>query len=101
MCVAAGEQNPYPEAFKIIHTEGNPLQHLDLVVEPFIDAVRAVIFPAVLDIAAPVLYRANVEPQFQYFRSRVRRFRGSERLESRKFGEDTDGLRSIKKVPIK
>ena len=44
------------ERIKVVETKGNALEYLDLVVQPFAESVGFSVFPAVLDVTAPVPY---------------------------------------------
>ena len=52
---AASKQNTLAEGFKAMQTEGDALEHLDLVVEPLAGAVGTAVFPSVVKISAPML----------------------------------------------
>ena len=51
--------------------ESNPLEHLDLVVQAFAETVGFPVFPAVLDVAAPVAYGAGSGTNFFHLRCGV------------------------------
>ena len=52
--VPAGVQYTLPKGVKTMHSKGDPLEDLDLVIEAFTGAVGAVILPRVLDITSPM-----------------------------------------------
>ncbi len=67
MNIAADQQDTLPEGSKVMHAERYPLQHLDLIVQPLADTVGSAVFPAVLDVGAPVLYRIGGRAEFRHF----------------------------------
>ena len=52
-----------------METKGNSLEYLDLVVQPFAESVGFSVFPAVLDVIAPVPYGAGGGVDFFHFGS--------------------------------
>ena len=54
-----------------METKGNALEYLDLVIQPFAESVGFSVFPAVLDVTAPVPYGAGGGVDFFHFGSCV------------------------------
>ena len=64
---STGEKNPLTEYFTVVEAEGGAFQDFYFIVESFAQSIGFPVFPAVLDIAAPMPDGTGGRVDFLYF----------------------------------
>ena len=54
MGITAGKKDPFAERIKRMESVRSPFQYFDPVIESFADSIGKIIFPEIMDVAAPV-----------------------------------------------